>query len=164
MFLEHGCRVRIYAPFGELIPGMSYLVRRLLENTSNDSFLRQNFTDHLSVEKLLMKPSRRAVSAVVASETSGSQFRNEPLTDFSVAENRDLMVQALADVKDQFGQIYPLVIDGKSCDSRATIVSRNPSCTSEIIGRIASASPEQALDAVNSARRSFPAWAALDTG
>ncbi|MFO0425067.1 MAG: L-glutamate gamma-semialdehyde dehydrogenase [Planctomyces sp.] len=164
LFLEHGCRVRIYAPFGELIPGMSYLVRRLLENTSNDSFLRQNFTDHLSVEKLLMKPSRRAVSAVVASETSGSQFRNEPLTDFSVAENRDLMVQALADVKDQFGQIYPLVIDGKSCDSRATIVSRNPSCTSEIIGRIASASPEQALDAVNSARRSFPAWAALDTG
>jgi RHH-type proline utilization regulon transcriptional repressor/proline dehydrogenase/delta 1-pyrroline-5-carboxylate dehydrogenase len=43
LFLERGYRVRIYTPFGELIPGMAYLVRRLLENTSNDSFLRQSF-------------------------------------------------------------------------------------------------------------------------
>ena len=42
-----GHRVRIYTPFGELIPGMAYLVRRLLENTSNDSFLRQSFTEHI---------------------------------------------------------------------------------------------------------------------
>ena len=36
-----GHRVRIYTPYGQLLPGMAYLVRRLLENTSNDSFLRQ---------------------------------------------------------------------------------------------------------------------------
>jgi len=30
-------RVRIYAPVGKLLPGMAYLVRRLLENTSNQS-------------------------------------------------------------------------------------------------------------------------------
>src|SRR4029078_11211437 len=33
-------RVRVYGPFGELIPGMAYLVLRLLENTSNESFVR----------------------------------------------------------------------------------------------------------------------------
>ena len=33
-------RVRTYSPIGDLIAGMAYLVRRLLENTSNDSFLR----------------------------------------------------------------------------------------------------------------------------
>ena len=38
-----GHRLRIYMPYGELIPGMAYLVRRLLENTSNDSFLRASF-------------------------------------------------------------------------------------------------------------------------
>ncbi len=32
-------------PYGELIPGMAYLVRRLLENTSNDSFLRASFAE-----------------------------------------------------------------------------------------------------------------------
>jgi len=34
-----GRRVRCYCPVGDLVAGMAYLVRRLLENTSNDSFL-----------------------------------------------------------------------------------------------------------------------------
>jgi proline dehydrogenase len=34
-----GFRVRTYCPVGDLVAGMAYLVRRLLENTSNDSFL-----------------------------------------------------------------------------------------------------------------------------
>ncbi|MGH3994955.1 MAG: proline dehydrogenase family protein, partial [Pseudonocardiaceae bacterium] len=36
---EHDLRVRAYCPVGDLVAGMAYLVRRLLENTSNDSFL-----------------------------------------------------------------------------------------------------------------------------
>jgi RHH-type proline utilization regulon transcriptional repressor/proline dehydrogenase/delta 1-pyrroline-5-carboxylate dehydrogenase len=35
----NGLRVRTYCPVGDLVAGMAYLVRRLLENTSNDSFL-----------------------------------------------------------------------------------------------------------------------------
>ncbi len=35
-----GLRIREYVPVGEMIPGMAYLVRRLLENTSNESWLR----------------------------------------------------------------------------------------------------------------------------
>ncbi len=34
-----GFRVRVYSPIGDLVAGMAYLVRRLLENTSNESFL-----------------------------------------------------------------------------------------------------------------------------
>jgi RHH-type proline utilization regulon transcriptional repressor/proline dehydrogenase/delta 1-pyrroline-5-carboxylate dehydrogenase len=34
-----GRRVRVYCPVGDLVAGMAYLVRRLLENTANDSFL-----------------------------------------------------------------------------------------------------------------------------
>ncbi|MCB2155151.1 proline dehydrogenase family protein [bacterium] len=48
--------VRIYVPCGELIPGMAYLVRRILENTSNESFLRQRFTEHVAENKLLADP------------------------------------------------------------------------------------------------------------
>jgi len=40
---RNGYRVREYCPVGELLPGMSYLVRRLLENTSNEGFLRAKF-------------------------------------------------------------------------------------------------------------------------
>ncbi len=63
LLADRGHRVRIYTPFGELIPGMAYLVRRLLENTSNDSFLRQSFTEHVSIEELLMKPADAAAHA-----------------------------------------------------------------------------------------------------
>ena len=52
--VELGHRMRIYMPYGELIPGMAYLVRRLLENTSNESFLRASFMEHVPVEQLLV--------------------------------------------------------------------------------------------------------------
>jgi RHH-type proline utilization regulon transcriptional repressor/proline dehydrogenase/delta 1-pyrroline-5-carboxylate dehydrogenase len=51
-----GRRVRVYTPYGELLPGMAYLVRRLLENTANESFLRASFTEHVPEEQLLMSP------------------------------------------------------------------------------------------------------------
>ncbi|MEZ6068309.1 MAG: proline dehydrogenase family protein [Planctomycetaceae bacterium] len=58
LFSELGHRVRVYTPFGEPIPGMAYLVRRLLENTSNDSFLRHAYDADVEIEDLLRKPSR----------------------------------------------------------------------------------------------------------
>jgi RHH-type proline utilization regulon transcriptional repressor/proline dehydrogenase/delta 1-pyrroline-5-carboxylate dehydrogenase len=51
-----GRRVRVYTPYGQLLPGMAYLVRRLLENTANESFLRASFTEHVPVEQLLRNP------------------------------------------------------------------------------------------------------------
>jgi RHH-type proline utilization regulon transcriptional repressor/proline dehydrogenase/delta 1-pyrroline-5-carboxylate dehydrogenase len=50
-----GLRVRVYCPVGDLVAGMAYLVRRLLENTSNESFLLEQ-SRGLSLEKLLAAP------------------------------------------------------------------------------------------------------------
>ena len=55
-FAKQGFLVRQYAPMGELIPGMGYLIRRLLENTSNESFLKHTFHDNNSTEQLLARP------------------------------------------------------------------------------------------------------------
>ncbi len=55
-FSKRGYLVRLYVPLGEMIPGMGYLVRRLLENTSNESFLRHTFFDDAEVEELLKEP------------------------------------------------------------------------------------------------------------
>ena len=57
--VERGLRVREYVPVGEMIPGMAYLVRRLLENTSNESWLRAGFQHEAPIEKLLAAPSPR---------------------------------------------------------------------------------------------------------
>ena len=55
--VDRGQRLRIYMPYGELIPGMAYLVRRLLENTSNDSFLRAGFMENVAPEELMQNPT-----------------------------------------------------------------------------------------------------------
>ena len=56
--VERGLRVREYVPVGDLVPGMAYLVRRLLENTSNESWLKAGFLDNATPEELLANPAR----------------------------------------------------------------------------------------------------------
>ena len=51
-----GCGCASTCPIGEMMPGMAYLVRRLLENTSNQSWLRAGFFDHATDEELLASP------------------------------------------------------------------------------------------------------------
>ena len=53
---EMGLRIREYVPVGEMIPGMAYLVRRLLENTSNESWLKAGFMDNADAGVLLASP------------------------------------------------------------------------------------------------------------
>jgi RHH-type proline utilization regulon transcriptional repressor/proline dehydrogenase/delta 1-pyrroline-5-carboxylate dehydrogenase len=72
---KRGLRVREYVPVGEMVPGMAYLVRRLLENTSNESWLKAGFMSDASVEELLARPAR---SAVRPSHTAAGPI--EPLT------------------------------------------------------------------------------------
>jgi RHH-type proline utilization regulon transcriptional repressor/proline dehydrogenase/delta 1-pyrroline-5-carboxylate dehydrogenase len=50
-----GFRVRTYCPVGDLVAGMAYLVRRLLENTSNESFLHEAAAG-VPLERLLAAP------------------------------------------------------------------------------------------------------------
>ncbi|MGO9973009.1 MAG: proline dehydrogenase family protein [Solirubrobacteraceae bacterium] len=50
-----GMRVRTYCPVGNLVAGMAYLVRRLLENTSNDSFLKAQ-AQGVALDRLLAAP------------------------------------------------------------------------------------------------------------
>jgi proline dehydrogenase len=58
---SQGLRVRTYCPVGDLVAGMAYLVRRLLENTSNDSFLAAQ-AQGVSVEELLAPPRAGAAA------------------------------------------------------------------------------------------------------
>src|SRR5262249_32708933 len=146
-FVALGHRVRIYTPVGQLLPGMAYLVRRLLENTAHDSFLRASFTEHVPEEHLLMNPQPQAsgpppngnpdaAETSEVSEAFGSlssrraawtTFRNEPLTDFRRDDARRAMQQALDDVGHQLGGSYPLVIANQSVPTEQWIDSVNPS-------------------------------------
>src|SRR5262249_30712638 len=88
-----GQRVRMYTPYGQLLPGMAYLVRRLLENTSNESFLRASFTDQTPEEKLLMNPNHKATKN--GQVRPKVDFVNEPVTDFADETKRNAMLAGL---------------------------------------------------------------------
>ncbi|GJQ27512.1 MAG: hypothetical protein HBSAPP02_25440 [Phycisphaerae bacterium] len=54
--VDMGQRLRVYAPFGDFVAGMAYLIRRLIENTANESFLRQSFERDADHAALLASP------------------------------------------------------------------------------------------------------------
>lgn len=56
-----GIGVREYSPIGEVIPGMAYLVRRLLENSTNEGFLRNINANKKDREKLLYLDTGKAI-------------------------------------------------------------------------------------------------------
>jgi RHH-type proline utilization regulon transcriptional repressor/proline dehydrogenase/delta 1-pyrroline-5-carboxylate dehydrogenase len=80
---SQGERVRVYVPFGELLPGMAYLVRRLLENSSNDSFIRHVEQQDRPDAELLASPAPTALQNPEAIAPLAG-FRNEPETDFAI--------------------------------------------------------------------------------
>ena len=167
LFRELGHRVRIYTPFGELIPGMSYLVRRLLENTSNDSFLRHSLAEDIPREKLMAKPSAALSSDQANDEASTATteapiFTNEPPLDFSKEEVRKEFQAAVDSVADEFGRDYYVVINGKRVETRGQLVSRNPSHKNQIVGTIGAASPDDAQDAIDAAEKAFKTWSKFD--
>ncbi|MCI0629326.1 MAG: proline dehydrogenase family protein [Phycisphaerales bacterium] len=111
---ERGLRLREYVPVGEMIPGMAYLVRRLLENTSNESWLKAGFLDNTSAEELLASPhkvdsrdadpgieliamaaERHSLSPAVDGVGNGRPFFNEPMRDFADAKQREAFGRAV---------------------------------------------------------------------
>ncbi|MCH7813381.1 MAG: proline dehydrogenase family protein [Planctomycetes bacterium] len=159
--------LRIYSPYGDLIPGMAYLIRRLLENSSNDSFLRQSFRQRRSQERLLSDPAiARPPSTQPATrryqdtdqESEMSSFRNVPNTSFGRDENRRRMMGAIEQVRGNFEQPIPLTIDGVGVMTEDLIESVNPARPAEIVGRVAQASTAQADKAVAAAGQALPEW------
>jgi RHH-type transcriptional regulator, proline utilization regulon repressor / proline dehydrogenase / delta 1-pyrroline-5-carboxylate dehydrogenase len=166
--VDRGQRLRVYMPFGELIPGMAYLVRRLLENTANESFLRASSIEQIDPEVLLMNPTKQAghetarPSAAPLPQTKfRPEYENEPLADFAIAANQTAMTEALSEVRGQFGKSYPLWIGGEAIDVAERTPSLNPSHKREVVGHVSAASTEHANRAVVAAKRAFPGWAAM---
>jgi len=144
---ETGLRIREYVPVGEMIPGMAYLVRRLLENTSNESWLKAGFLDNADPRTLLRAPAptlngeagpkpsrdlfevsaeRHRLSHAEPGVGDGKPFVNEPLRDFSRRSVRETFASAVA------GASVPRVANDRT--------------------------PADAARMVEAAHRAFPAW------
>jgi RHH-type transcriptional regulator, proline utilization regulon repressor / proline dehydrogenase / delta 1-pyrroline-5-carboxylate dehydrogenase len=163
-----GLQVRLYVPMGEMIPGMGYLVRRLLENTANESFLRQGFARSLAPEELLRNPLEVLREHQAAAPTarpgpapraeSPPLFGNEPHLDWTMAEVRERFTRALERVRKDLPLKVPLVINGKKVSTQQQIHSTDPNRPERLVGLVASADRAHAQHAIEAARKAFPNW------
>lgn len=177
VLIERGHRVREYCAIGELLPGMAYLVRRLLENTSNEGFLRRKNLGEATKDELLRNPAELVVAetrtpAVTAiGRTEPAPFHNAPNTDFTHPEARQRLRSALTATSaakatlDRTGPSgaelrQPLVIGGRQIGDRAFVAARNPARPTQVLGHWACATVADADAAVVAARAAQPAWAA----
>ncbi|MGE0481513.1 MAG: L-glutamate gamma-semialdehyde dehydrogenase [Phycisphaerae bacterium] len=163
-----GERCRIYTPYGELLPGMAYLIRRLLENTANESFLRHSSTRDVSEDTLLEAPAEigRRTPPIEKppkllfefEEPIMDPFENVPNTDFSRRNGRDALAGAIREVRAKIGREVPLVIGGERIVTGQWVESVNPSKPAEVIGRIALADAASTERAVDLAFDTFKQW------
>ncbi len=184
--VDRGHRMRIYMPYGELIPGMAYLVRRLLENTSNDSFLKAGMQAKPPVDELLRDPVetgrlRQQAKPATLTENSASSpeqespmstqtashqtksstaawFRNQAPIDFAIAAQRKAMQEALQSVRGRLGKSCGLFIGGERIETSDRIASVDPSQKSRVVGTISFGNEQHANAAVDSARKALPNW------
>ncbi|MEK7216753.1 MAG: bifunctional proline dehydrogenase/L-glutamate gamma-semialdehyde dehydrogenase, partial [Chloroflexota bacterium] len=103
-----GYRLRLYVPVGAIIPGMAYLVRRLLENTSNQAWFRST------------GGAGPATSAPVRPAAQGRPpgFANSPPARFHEPAVRTAMARAIEDVRASFGGRYPLLLGDRRVETR----------------------------------------------
>ncbi|HEY3275285.1 MAG TPA: proline dehydrogenase family protein [Syntrophorhabdaceae bacterium] len=169
--LKTAGRVRLYCPSGEIVPGVAYLVRRLLENTANQSFLRLMFGEKAEVGELLRDPrsigskGRKEASDAMESERPhdgespvAAPFRNEPSTEFASQKDRELFARALVSVRNKLGAACPLYINGKDRITPDTLPSLNPADSREVIAHVCQGGNEEAEEAIGAAVAAFGGW------
>jgi len=163
------CRLREYCPVGELLPGIAYFVRRLLENTSNEGFLANRFAKGVSREELLRSPrelieetdkpgTKEGEQEAGQGAGGGGEFRNEPHTDFTIARERERMREALRQARANLGRKYPLVINHTAVTTSDWRPSLNPANQQEVVGLAAQAGTAEAEAALAAAKSAQLKW------
>ena len=172
--LQQGIRVREYCPMGEMLPGMSYLVRRLLENTSNESWLRGKFADNRSTEELLKDPRQQLTRPLreirrdfTISYKDPQKFDNEALWDFTQASIRAQVQSAILKTRSLFPQKVPALIAGVSHLVGSSPLSQNweefsrqsPNDSSIVVAQVSLSDTTAAKEAIKVLKRGQKNWA-----
>jgi 1-pyrroline-5-carboxylate dehydrogenase len=100
---------------------------------------------------------------VIMPRTPSGVFANEPFTDFSAAENKRAMENALESVLQQLGREYELVIGDSRVTTAEKITSINPARPAQIVGIHQKAGAEHAGKAMAAAQSAFESWSRTST-
>ena len=158
-------RLRVYAPVGELVPGMAYLVRRLLENTANESFVRQRFVEGVDLTALTAPPdvdelpSRPPPARRAATEPHApGRYEPEPSAEWHRESVRSGFAQAVTVAGETLGGHVDARIAGERVSTSEVFVSVDPGRPDVVVATAARCGPPEVDRAFSAAAAAWPAW------
>ncbi len=165
-----GIPCRVYAPVGEHEDLLPYLVRRLLENGSNTSFVNRIVNENEPIDAIIADPVR----TVDGFETVAHPRIPQPLDIYQPERRNSLGVhlangavcKAMADRMEHVSRrawvAAPLVGGDEQGGSTDTI--RNPANHADVVGSVANATTDHVRRAIDVAVKAQPAWDATPAG
>ncbi len=165
-----GTRCRVYAPVGEHRDLLAYLVRRLLENGANSSFVNQIVDTDIAPETIAKDPFEQALadghikpSSLI--KTARNLYGEERINAIGWDITDPIVVEQLEAARQPFRhhqwKATPLVGTGgeaPSFDGEDTLDVVNPADTTDAVGTVITASANDVERAIECARAGFEQW------
>lgn len=161
---EDGYPCRIYAPVGGHRDLLAYLVRRLLENGANSSFVAKVGDLEVPVASLITRPEDelahgakpRHARIPLPRALYGAARKNSAGLEFGWSHERDALIAAVESHRGATYEAAP-IIDGKGRPGPTRGVV-SPSDGRTVVGHVTEATPAIAAEAIGRALAAFPAW------
>jgi RHH-type proline utilization regulon transcriptional repressor/proline dehydrogenase/delta 1-pyrroline-5-carboxylate dehydrogenase len=159
-----GIPCRVYAPVGEHEDLLPYLVRRLLENGANTSFVNRIVNENEPVESIVADPVRTVDACPQAAHpripAPVDVYQPERRNSIGLNLADGVVLRELADRMHRVSRrpwVAAPIISGRERDGRPETV-RNPAHAGEIVGTVHAASAAQVDEAIGLASSAQPAW------
>ena len=156
--------VRVYAPVGGHEDLLPYLVRRLLENGANTSFVHTFLDEDVAPEEVAADPIARLEAAPrphprLAKPPClfGAARRNSSGWDLSVAAEREALQRAVS-ARDGAPILAGAILNGEAMLQRPTQPVLSPADASRQVGQVCWSEPQDVGRALAAALRAQPAW------
>ncbi len=157
---------RIYAPVGSHKDLLCYLVRRLLENGANTSFINLIVNENTPTEKVITDPVARIASLPnkphphipLPQNIYGAERKNSRGIDLSNTHTLMELKKAMETATKQQWIANP-IIDGKEIKNSSAQSITSPSNKNDIIGKVYEATTEDVENALATAFAATQQWA-----
>lgn len=162
----YGIPCRIYAPVGSHEDLLPYLVRRLLENGANSSFVNRIVDDNAPISALVEDPVHKAKSLLhkinknipLPDALFEPGRKNSKGFDLSNRQERALLQQELAQIKLGRWTAAPMIA-GNSASKAEQHQVTSPQYAERVVGSVQNATLDDVEKALLAAEQAFPQWA-----
>lgn len=165
---RHGIPCRIYAPVGSHEDLLPYLVRRLLENGANSSFVNRIVDDNAPISTLVEDPVEKAQSLLhkmnqnipLPEDIFQPNRKNAKGFDFTDRTECALLQEKMGQIKLRQWTSGPMIAGNPILKGEKQQVS-SPQQTDNIVGLVQNASLDDVEHALVQAEQTFPIWSGM---